>query len=136
LQWLPVRADCSGLAPATSLNVAQERAMPMVDAGEGHTVGLRSDGTVLALGDNDHGQCNVGDWQGIVEIAAGYLHTVGLRSDGTAVAVGNNGYGQCNLVDWTSIVQVAGGGVHTVGLRCGWHRYLRGRRLARATGRG
>jgi hypothetical protein len=34
----------------------------MVAAGGGHTVGLKDDGTVLAVGWNDYGQCNVGGW--------------------------------------------------------------------------
>jgi alpha-tubulin suppressor-like RCC1 family protein len=33
-----------------------------VAAGRRHTVGLRSDGTVVAAGTNDHGQCGVGAW--------------------------------------------------------------------------
>ncbi len=27
-----------------------------------HTVGLKSDGTVVAVGWNDYGKCNVGGW--------------------------------------------------------------------------
>jgi alpha-tubulin suppressor-like RCC1 family protein len=34
----------------------------MVAAGECHTVGLKSDGTVVAVGGNDDGQCDVGGW--------------------------------------------------------------------------
>ena len=30
-----------------------------------HTVGLRSDGTVVATGWNEYGQCNVSDWTDI-----------------------------------------------------------------------
>jgi len=33
-----------------------------VSAGYYHTVGLRSDGTVVAVGNNTYGQCNVGNW--------------------------------------------------------------------------
>ena len=51
-------------------------------------MGLKSDGTVVAVGWNDHGQCNVGDWTGIVQVAAGGYHTIGLKSDGTVVAAG------------------------------------------------
>jgi len=51
-------------------------------------VGLRSDGTVIAVGWNGYGQCNVGDWTDIVQVDAGYCHTVGLKSDGTVVAAG------------------------------------------------
>lgn len=32
---------------------------------------LKSDGTVVAAGQNDHGQCKVGDWRDIVAVSAG-----------------------------------------------------------------
>jgi len=35
---------------------------PMVAAGSHHTVGLKSDGTAVAVGDNDYGQCDVENW--------------------------------------------------------------------------
>jgi hypothetical protein len=90
---------------------------PMVAAGAGHTVGLKADGRVVAVGRNDQGQCNVGGWTGIVRIAAGSDHTLGLKADGRVVAAGRNDYGQCDVSGWTGIVQVAGGGLHTVGLK-------------------
>ena len=71
-----------------------------VAAGYGNTVGLKSDGTVVAVGYNDDNQLNVSSWMDIVQIAAGGYHTVGLKSDGTVVAVGRNEYGQCNVYDW------------------------------------
>ena len=37
-----------------------------VSAGSFHTVGLKADGTVVAVGDNGAGQCNVSDWTGII----------------------------------------------------------------------
>jgi hypothetical protein len=90
---------------------------PMVAAGAAHTVGLKADGRVVAVGRNDYGQCNVGTWTDIIQVAGGGDHTVGLKSDGTVVAVGRNDYGQCDVSSWTGIVQVAGGGLHTVGLK-------------------
>ena len=89
----------------------------MTSAGGYHTVGLRAAGTVVAVGYNSNGQCNVGGWTDITQVAAGDLHTVGLRSNGTVVAVGDNGNGQCNVGGWTNIIQVAAGVHHTVGLR-------------------
>jgi alpha-tubulin suppressor-like RCC1 family protein len=71
-----------------------------VAGGEHHTVGLCSNGTVVAVGSNDEGQCNVDDWKDIVQVAAGAYHTVGLRSDGTVVAVGLNTSGQLNVGSW------------------------------------
>ena len=61
-----------------------------VAAGLYHTVGVKVDGTVVAVGYNDSGQCNVSGWAGINQTAEGLYHTVGLRSDGTVVAVGDN----------------------------------------------
>jgi alpha-tubulin suppressor-like RCC1 family protein len=36
-----------------------------ISTGELHTVGLKSDGTLIAVGDNDWGQCDVRGWAGI-----------------------------------------------------------------------
>ena len=82
-----------------------ERSFPKdaIAAGPRHTLGLKSDGTVMAVGDNKYGQCNVSGWCDIVAIAAGCAHTIGLKSDGTVVAVGDNEYGQCNVRDWVDI---------------------------------
>ena len=96
---------------------AASGAQPMVAAGAYHTVGLRSDGTVVAAGWSEYGQLDVGSWTDIIQVAAGVFYTVGLRSDGTAVAVGSNYFGELNVGDWTDIIQVASGGIHTVGLR-------------------
>lgn len=96
-------------------------------------MGLKSDGTVVAVGMDDYGQCDVGGWWSILlpdgsnqgevgpkpeptappleskrpsrlTIAAGYEHTVGLKSDGTVVAIGWNQDGQCNVGGWTGIM--------------------------------
>jgi alpha-tubulin suppressor-like RCC1 family protein len=39
--------------------------MVAVAAGCAHTLGLKSDGTVVAMGDNEYGQCDVSGWRGI-----------------------------------------------------------------------
>lgn len=70
-----------------------------------HAVGLKFDGTVVAVGDNDYGQCDISGWTDIVVIATGQCHTVGLKSDGTVVAIGYNHDGQCNVSGWTDIKQ-------------------------------
>lgn len=36
-----------------------------ISAGCRHTVGLKSDGTVVAIGNNEYGQCDVSGWRGI-----------------------------------------------------------------------
>lgn len=80
---------------------------PTIAAGHNHTVGLKEDGTVVAVGANYYGQLNVSGWTNIKAIAGGDYHTVGLKEDGTVVAVGWNGLGQLNVSGWTNIKQPA-----------------------------
>lgn len=88
-----------------------------ISAGDNYTVGLKSDGTVVAVGDNSYGQRDVNSWTDIVSISASTYHTVGLKSDGTVVAVGDNDYGQCDVDNWTDIVAISAADYHTVGLK-------------------
>ena len=88
-----------------------------VAAGDRHTLGLRSDGTVLACGDNAQGQCDVSGWTDVRQVAAGALHSLGLRSDGTVLACGDNAYGQCDVSDWSGITAIAANAYGSFGLR-------------------
>lgn len=85
---------------------------------KGHTVGLRNDGTVVAVGDNTHGQCNVynEEWSDIIAISAGDFHTVGLRADGTVVTT-QTGDSAKEISEWTDIVAVSAGYGFTIGLK-------------------
>jgi len=124
--------DSSSAASAMALNRPEWLVTPMIAAGHGHTVGLKVNGTVIAVGDNKAEQCDVSDWRDIVQIAAGIGHTVGRKYNGTVVAVGCNDFtypdfgdvvryqfGQCDVGSWTDIIQVAAGANswHTVGLK-------------------
>ena len=83
----------------------------------GHTVGLKKDGTVVAVGYNGDGQCDVSGWKDIIAVSAGYYHTVGLKKDGTVVAAGRNDSGQCDVSGWKDIIAVSAGEGHTIGLK-------------------
>ena len=93
------------------------RIRPVIAAGWCHTVGVKGDGTVAAVGNNTDGQCDVSGWRDVVAVAAGNDHTAGLKKDGTVVAVGKNDWGQCNVSGWRDIVAIAAGRAHTVGLK-------------------
>lgn len=88
-----------------------------VAAGFTHTVGLSTDGSVVAVGQNDFGQIDVSGWSDIATITCGYYNTYGLTSSGTAVAVGYNSWGQLNVSGWADVVAVAAGFHHAVGLK-------------------
>ena len=91
-------------------------ALPQLSTGESFTAGLKTNATVVAIGDNNDGQLNVGSWTNIIQLAAGSFHTAGLKADSTVVATGDNYDGQLNVGSWTNIIQLAAGGDHTVGL--------------------
>ena len=88
-----------------------------ISVGFYHTVGLKTNGTVVAVGGNSSSQCNVSKWKDIVAVSAGGSHTVGLKTNGTVVVVGNNVYNQCNVSDWKDIVAVSAGKNNTIGLK-------------------
>ena len=60
-----------------------------VEVGWNHTVARRSDGSVVAFGYNQDGQCNVPALPAglsYTALAAGLAHAVALRSDGALIA--------------------------------------------------
>lgn len=101
------------------------RPEPVLATGRRQSVGVRHDTTVIAAGSNKAGECEVGDWVGVVAVAAGNVHmarntgkshTVALRADGTVLATGWNDDRQCEVSAWRGIVGVEAGSTHTLGL--------------------
>ena len=54
--------DSAELAKPLRVKLTQRET---VSAGDSHTVGLKADGTVVAVGYNFYYQCDVDDWTGI-----------------------------------------------------------------------
>ena len=98
----------------------------LIGAGYSHSAVVHKDGSVTAVGDNSYGQCDTGDWSGIIGLAVGGNHTIGMTYDGFLVASGNNEYGQCDVSGWTDIVSVATGDGHTVALKANGRVIARG----------
>lgn len=61
----------------------------MVSYGEYHIVGLKKDGTVVAAGRNNQGQCDISDWKDIISITVQDEITIGVKYDGTIVWSGS-----------------------------------------------
>ena len=106
-----------GTIPGNSTNSSISTRTETMAGGSLHNVGLKSDGTVVAAGDNYYGQCNVSTWTDITQVACGYNFTVGLKSDGTVIATGQNNWGQCDVDSWTNIIEVAAGSYFVAGLK-------------------
>lgn len=86
-------------------------------AGHRHAVFITDAGTVRAAGENDQGQCDVGEWTDMAAVDAGYAHTLGLTKDGRVLAAGDNSQGQCDVDGWTDVVQIFCGPWDSYGLR-------------------
>lgn len=88
-----------------------------LSAGDGFVLGIREDGTVIAVGKNDYKQCDVKGWRDIVSVSAGFEHSLGLQSNGHVVAAGRDRFEQLDVEDWRGIIAIAAGGNHSVGLK-------------------
>ena len=89
-----------------------------VSAGD-HSVAMRADGSIVAWGLNDSGQCNVPVNLGPVAfIGTGLNHTLAGMRDGTVRAWGQNTDGQCNVPPGLNdAIQVEGGWKQSAALR-------------------
>jgi len=83
-----------------------------IAAGESHTVGLKTDGTLMVIGDGH----NVTAWKNIVEIAANLSYTVGLKVDGTFIGFTGSWSGS-DYTNWRDLIAIAAGVGHIVGLK-------------------
>jgi len=114
-----------------------------VTAGDQHSIGLRTNGTIYAWGFNAQGRLGdstctaksspvlvAGGFTDWCQIEAGYGHSLGVRTNGTAWAWGDNGNGRLGLNDetarnspvqvcggFTNWCQVSGGFNHSLGVR-------------------
>lgn len=80
-----------------------------IAAGFSHTVGLKADGTVLAVGSNGYGQCDVGGWSNVVAVDAGAYFTVGLKKDGSVVFAGRSDYGEACITEISDVTAISAG---------------------------
>ena len=98
-----------------------------VVAGYRHIAVLRTNGGVVAWGDNRYGQSSVPDGledplpitdsARVIALAAGANHTIALRANGTIVAWGNNDAGQIDTpTNVNTVTQVVAGVQHSAAL--------------------
>jgi len=129
-QWTPVAAPSGAIGWGS--NVIGQTNIPALPAGVSytalaaggsHSVGLRSDGTIIAWGNPNDGRTTVPALPAGVTytgVAAGSLHSVALRSNGTVVAWGANFQGQLGvpaLPAGLTYTAVASGEIHSLALR-------------------
>ena len=80
---------------------------------------LKSDGTVVGWGDNNHGQAIApAGSSNVTAISAGQYHGLELRSDSTVIGWGDNGVAQATPpAGLAGVVAIAAGAYHSVALK-------------------
>ena len=113
--------SCQDISSQIERNYVRNR-QSTISAGHSHTIGIKKDGTIIAVGDNHFGQCDIANWQNIIAVSVCNGQTIGLRANGTVVAAkytGNLDFykGHGDVEGWTNIVEISAGESHTVGLK-------------------
>ena len=105
--------------PATANVAAGLTNVVAIAGGDGHSLALQSSRTVVAWGNNSHGQTNVpAGLSNVVAIAAGSDHSLALQSNGIVVAWGYNYYGQSTVpAGLTNAKAIAAGGGQSLAVR-------------------
>ena len=105
--------------PGASYDTPTDANFIAVACGGYHSVGIRTDGTVITWGATGAGQRDDAPTDAsFVAVACGSFHSVGLRSDGTVVTWGDMSEGQCSDAPTDgNFVAMACGYNHSVGLR-------------------
>ena len=119
----PVAWGCGGLSFGQCSVPSGLNGVTAVAAGEGHSLALKSDGTVISWGCAYYLQCIVpSGLSGVAAIAAGNVHSLALKGDGTVVAwgCGTPGYdvGQCAVPSGlTGVTAIAAAPSHSLALK-------------------
>jgi hypothetical protein len=99
---IPSAVDSSSAASAMALNTPRGNVTPMVAAGGSHTVGLKSDGTVVAVGSNYYGQCDVSGWNLVLALPSSQCALTTSSTTGGSVTTPGEGtftYDEGTVVD-------------------------------------
>ena len=90
-----------------------------LDAGYRHSLGLRTDGTVVAWGNPEDGRTEVpAGLADVVDISAGHSHNLALTDAGAVVAWGSNTNGESTVpAGLDDVISISAGGWHSLALR-------------------
>jgi len=82
-----------------------------------YSLALKNDGTIVAWGNNDYGQCNVPTGITCRSISAGATHCLALKTDGSLVSWGASGSDLCNVPVGNDFIAVSAGPGYSLALK-------------------
>jgi alpha-tubulin suppressor-like RCC1 family protein len=89
-----------------------------IDAGDYHTLALKSDGTVVAWGVDYNGQPTVPPGvRGVTAIAAGFYNSIALKRDGAVVPLWESDFNTGVEASLSGVTAIAAGFVHNLALK-------------------
>ncbi|MCX2952750.1 PKD domain-containing protein [Lentzea sp. NEAU-D7] len=92
-----------------------------IDAAESHIVALKSDGRVIAWGDDQFGQLQVPPQalSGVIAISAGGHHSLALKADGSVIQWGRTDNGEQDVPDEArrNVVAISAGSMDSMALK-------------------
>jgi hypothetical protein len=109
----------TGIYTVNPAGVIGSNPQAAIAGGGGHSLGLKSDGSIVAWGSNEVGQISVPSPNtDFAAVTAGGNHSLGLKSDGSILAWGHNDYDQTAVPSPNAdFVAVAAGWEHSLGLK-------------------
>ncbi|SJZ71536.1 Alpha-tubulin suppressor [Trichlorobacter thiogenes] len=108
------------LSALANTGLAASQGFVRIASNSTHSLGLKSDGTVVAWGDDNsfNGGNIPAGLSTVTAIATGYKHSLALKSDGTVVAWGQNESGQATVPQGlTDVIAIAAGDYHSLALK-------------------
>src|SRR5205823_5297874 len=89
-----------------------------IDAGNFHSLALRSNGTVVGWGLSGYGAIPPAGLTNVLMISAGGGHSLALKNDTTVVGWGDNTFGQTTPpAGLSAVMMIAGGDWHSLALK-------------------
>ncbi len=105
---LGVKPDGTVVGRWKDIDVSGWTDIVYVACGIDHAVGLKADGTVVATGSNEYGQCEVSDWKDILAVFATHTGTAGLKADGTFLYASTEEKKCDNFTEWKLFDSIEG----------------------------
>ncbi len=87
-----------------------------ISVSSGHAVGLKKDGTVIAEGANDNGECDVDGWKDIVQAEAVSGTTYAVHKNGSVLVAGEIDF-ESKITEWTDIISISASENIVIGLK-------------------